>query len=160
MPIKLQTTRYNYSGGPSNEFDVHDPKPMYMLGNFQFRTYRYLHIELNEPYNSAVMNYMEYSGYMYNDGVVFGCAGWYNYGPSGGPIQIKYNKFGAGNIGSYGLTNIGITSNNKTWLRFDRNNTGYTEGGIIIFMSEQNPPNFRRRSVSQRTLNNSSSSPF
>ena len=160
MAIKLQTPRYAQSGTPSNQFDVHDPKPMYMLGNFTFRAYRFLHIELNEAYNSGVMNYMEYSGYMYGDGVFFGCAGWYPYGPAGGPISIHKNDFGAGNIASNGLTNIGVTGNNKTWLRFDRNNTGYTEGGIIIFMSEQDPPNYRRHSVSQTTLNNSSSSPF
>ena len=59
MAIKLQTSKYGQSGSPSNQFDVHDPKPMYMLGNFTFRAYRYLHIELNEAYDSGVMNYME-----------------------------------------------------------------------------------------------------
>ena len=160
MPIKLQTSRYGETGNPSNQFDVHDPKPMYMLANFTFRGYRYLHIELSEAYDSGVMNYMEYSGYMYGDGVFFGCAGWYPYAPSGGPISIHKTHFGAGNISSNGLSNIGVTGNNKVWLRFDRNNTGYTEGGIIIFMSEQNPTNYRRHSVAQRTLNNSSSCPF
>ena len=160
MPIKLQTSRYAQSGSPSNEFDVHDPKPMYMLGNFVFRAYKYLHIELNEAYDAGTMRYLEYYGYMYGNGVVFGCAGYYPYGPSGGPIAIHKNHLGAGSINNYALDNIGVTGNNKTWLRFDRNNTGYTEGGIIIFMSEQNPTNYRRHSVSQRTLNNSSSSPF
>ena len=87
MAIKLQTPRYAQSGTTSNQFDVHDPKPMYMLGNFTFRAYRFLHIELNEAYNSGVMNYMEYSGYMYGDGVFFGCAGWYPYGPSEAQYQ-------------------------------------------------------------------------
>ena len=53
-----------------------------------------------------------------------------------------------------------ITSNNKIWYRFDRGSTGYTEGGLVIFASENDPPNFRRHSVTQRTLNNNSSCPF
>ena len=77
-----------------------------------------------------------------------------------GPISIHKNKFGAGNINSYALDNIGVTGNNKVWLRFNRNNTGYTEGGITIFFSENDPPNTRRHYVSQKALNNSSSSPF
>ena len=160
MPIKLQTTKFTWTGGTSNQFDVHDPKPMYMLGNFTFRAYQYLHIELNETHDAGTMRYLEYHGYMYGDGVIFGCAGYYPYGPSGGPIAIHKNKFGAGNINSYALDNIGVTGNNKVWLRFNRNNSGYTEGGITIFFSENDPPNTRRHSVSQKALNNSSSSPF
>ena len=100
MPIKLQTTKFTWTGGTSNQFDVHDPKPMYMLGNFTFRAYQYLHIELNETYDAGTMRYLEYHGYMYGDGVVFGCVViiLMNYSESNSDTQ---NKFGAGNINSY-----------------------------------------------------------
>ena len=161
MPIRLTTSRYGQSGSPTNQYDVHDPKPMYMIGNFTFRAYRYLHLELNEAYNAGTMNYIEYHGYIYSSGIVFGNAGYYPYGPSNGPIAIYKNYFGAGGISSGGaLNNIGVTSNNKIWYRFDRGSTGYTEGGLVIFASENDPPNFRRHSVTQRTLNNNSSCPF
>lgn len=167
MPLRVHTKFYPWTGSAENRTHMisDSAHATWMLGQFQFRAYQYLHVELNEPYNSGWMNYFEMQGYLYGSGVGFGAYGYYPYGSSGGPINQKYatiNNSGA-NTGSGAAPRcdyIWVTGNNKVWLRFNRGSTGYTEGQIDITYSAHGNITTYGWTVSQWTLNNSSSCPW
>lgn len=130
-----QTSRYwhansdnnNTYGSPGGTYQWPiNESPWLIIGNFQFRSRRYLHVKINRTSNvSGPMEQVWAQGYLYNQGVFDAHVGWYSY--TGQPINIHVRN----NCTSGGIT-LYQSSDNKIVIRCDRGTTGYTEGEISL----------------------------
>lgn len=130
-----QTSRYwhwnsdsnNTYGSPGGTYQWPiNESPWFIIGNFQFRSRRYLHVKINRTSNvSGPMEQAWAQGYLYSQGVFDAHVGWYAY--TGGPINIHTRN----NCTSGGIT-VYQSSDNKIVVRMDRGATGYTEGEVSL----------------------------
>lgn len=115
-----------YASPQSQDHNPINESPWLIIGTFNFRSRRYLHIKLDRVSNSSgPMEQVWAQGYLYNQGVFDAHVGWYSY--TGNPINIHArNNCTSGGIGLYS------SSDNKIVIRCDRGTTGYTEGEITL----------------------------
>ena len=117
----------NTYAAPQGTYDYPiNESPWMLIGNFQFRSRRYLHVKIDRVSNSSgPMEQVWAQGYLYNQGVFDAHVGWYSY--TGNPINIHTrNNCTSGGIGLY------QSSDNKIVIRCDRGTTGYTEGEVSL----------------------------
>lgn len=119
-----------FDGSSPNGFSRSSMPMMQHIGEFTLRAgNRYLDIKTDLATQSAMI-FFYYWGYLYNAQNCFGYAGCYPY--SGTSILNKYIY----NSASTTLSNIYKTDvPYNVCLKFDRQDNGYTEGKINVFIS-------------------------
>lgn len=119
-----------FDGSSPNGWSRSSTPMMQHIGEFTLRAgNRYLDIKTDYPTQSAML-FFYYWGYLYNAANCFGYAGCYPY--NGTSILNKYIY----NNASTQLSNIYKTdAPYYVCLKFDRQDNGYTEGKINVFIS-------------------------
>jgi hypothetical protein len=154
MPYYQTKIERNADGSSSSLSFVSEGPAAKHLGRMNFRAFQYLHIKTNIPMG-AHMLFFTASGYMYNNGNIFGVLGCYPFTNVDGILNIFVN-----NLGGTTIETAYKSTDNFTCLRFNRGSTEYTEGRFDLLLSGHSNANYEPFVITNWTLTNTASAQY